>query len=131
MLLSLIPFNVLDGMYKIAAAGVFGVFISYLSWRNLKYVKTLGTSTVGAFMLTKGIGAFEGNFPHLLENIQYLKLDDPELQEVMVGNFSYIHMAYFIAWVLFAIIGACVQIKVTCKKEALDGKINGEFSHFP
>lgn len=65
MLLSLIPMR-LSAMIQFAAAGVVGVGIAYLSFKKLKYVKTVGTATFGSFLLAKGISCWVGGFPELL-----------------------------------------------------------------
>ena len=46
-----------------------GILVAYYSAKRLKYVKTVGTATICAFALAKGIGNFVGNFPALLDNI--------------------------------------------------------------
>jgi len=125
MILALLP-NPLGQMYNFAAAGVVGVAVAYFSYKKLKYVKTLGTATFGSFLLAKGIGTFEGNFPHLLNNVQGLELDDPELHAAMGLNMSKIHMAYFGGLIFFSIVGTIVQMKYTCTVEAETAKIPDE-----
>ena len=68
MLLGLIPI-LIEPTYLFAAAGSMGVAVAWYSAKRLKYVKTVGTATIGAFALAKGIGSFVGGFPALLENI--------------------------------------------------------------
>lgn len=87
MLLGLIPFQI-DKTYLYAAGGSVGVAVAYYSAKRLKYVKTVGTATIGAFSLAKGIGSFVGNFPALLENIDEGQLDGPELEAALGGNMS-------------------------------------------
>ena len=65
-----------------------GILVAWYSARRLKYVKTVGTATIGAFALAKGIGSFVGGFPALLENIDKGQLDGPELEAAMGGNMS-------------------------------------------
>ena len=69
MLLSLLPFQ-LKPMFVFAFGGVVGVALAYYSYKKLKYVKTIGTACFGAFLLTKGVGSFVGQFPALFDNIQ-------------------------------------------------------------
>ena len=65
-----------------------GVAVAWYSAKRLKYVKTVGTATIGAFALAKGIGNFVGNFPALLDNIDKGQLDGPELEAALGGGMS-------------------------------------------
>jgi hypothetical protein len=40
---------------------------AYVSGRVQDYIKTGGTAIVGAFLLARGIGAYAGGFPKLLD----------------------------------------------------------------
>jgi hypothetical protein len=65
-----------------------GVAVAWYSAKRLKYVKTVGTATIGAFSLAKGIGSFVGGFPALLDNLDKAQLDGPELEAALGGNMS-------------------------------------------
>lgn len=62
MILALIPIK-MEPMYLFALAGFVGIAVAYYSFKKLRWVKTAGTATFGAFLCAKGIGTFVGDFP--------------------------------------------------------------------
>ena len=89
-------------------SGVFGVVVAYISYKELKYIKTLGTASFGAFIFVKGEASFIGDFPTLFDNLAERDLDGSELEAVATGNISKIHMYYFAEMLLLTCLGTYI-----------------------
>lgn len=113
---------------KIAIDGVVGAAAAYFSHRVQKYIKTIGTASIGSFMLMKGIGSYAGGFPKLLDSFQSANLDEDELNKAMEGNLGQRAILYFVGVIATAALGSYIQLNITCKDQASDDMMSKEFS---
>jgi len=79
---------------------ILGGVSAYFGARFDQQLKVLGTATIGAALSMHGLGAYLGGFPSLGNSTTQFKAD-----------WGYI--AYFLGWIVFAVVGTQVQQRYT------------------
>ena len=86
-------------------------FAAWFSNRVQRYIKTIGTAIIGAFLLARGVGEYVGGFPKLLDKVATDGLDP---DEVNVEDTAKPALAYLAAIIVLSVGGSFVQFKYTC-----------------
>lgn len=109
----------LHGTWPSIGAAVLGAALGfYVGKRFNVYVRSIGTSVIGAFLATRGLGSLIGNYPSETEFIN----------NAGDGKISYdpIILGYAACMVVLAIVGSIVQIKMNRDRPADDEMFENE-----
>lgn len=107
----------------ILAAGAGGL-AAYFAHYIHKYIKTIGTALIGAFMFVRGIGMFElfGKYPSVFNHAAEGDADVEEMQK----NIGKSALGYLACMIFFTALGSFVQLKYTCVDVADDDMMKVE-----
>jgi hypothetical protein len=78
-------------------------FAAWFSNKVQRYIKTIGTAIIGAFLLARGVGEYVGGFPKLLDQVSTGSLS-PE--EINVADQSQTALAYIAAIIFLSVLGS-------------------------
>jgi uncharacterized membrane protein YqgA involved in biofilm formation len=99
----------IHGSWAPYASAIFGAVVGfYLGKKFNVYVRSIGTSIIGAFLATRGLGSLIGNYP--------------SESKLVSGDFSYdpVILGYAACMVTLAIVGSIVQIRMNRDRPADD-----------
>jgi uncharacterized membrane protein YqhA len=106
------------------AGGVSAKFAHYVH----KYIKTIGTALIGAFLFVRGIGMFElfGKYPSIFNKVQ--EGDEEVNVEELKAQMGKSALGYLACMIFFTGLGSFVQLKYTCVDYADDDMMKVEDS---
>lgn len=116
---------------SLGAAAFGGVVGGYIGFKYKERILKFGTAFIGAFFIIRGIAIYVGNFPSEFSS-----------KEIADGDFNYsgtmlyYTIGYFVGFLLFFIVGACVQHRMAEKgakgndENAFDGEEEGRCCGF-
>ena len=111
----------------IVLSGGVGGIAAYFAHYVHKYIKTVGTALIGAFMFVRGIGTFEvfGKYPSIFNKVAEGTKD---IENIGTENLGKSALAYLACAVFFTCGGTFVQLKYTCVDVADDDMMKVEDS---
>merc|ERR1711998_382184 len=91
-------------VFSLAVGGVTAYFADYVH----KYIKTVGTALIGAFMFVRGIGTFEvfGKYPSIFNKVT----EGKDLDNMGTENLGKSALGYLACMIFFTCAGSYVQI---------------------